>query len=343
MPSNGGVPEFGDGAPKLTVIGTAKDGLNVPRDLEFNPNQPGQLWTMNAGDSGAVIYKDPGQSDQTADHRVDYYARHFMYRVSAFSFNKETNTFATSEESDNTQWDASQRNFSGPSLWDADLSVFAKVNQGDNDLLGSHIDMLHESPFCMGIAWDQGNGYWVFDGYHGDIVYYNFEKDHGPGGDDHSDGVVHRYSDVEVKRVTNVASHMVLDHKSGLLYIADTGNGRVMSLDTKSGTKGSSLRDAPEPLNEYSEYTGAKYEKVVDGLQQPSGIELNQNRIFVSDHANGQITAYQLDGKLLGTLKTGAKGIMGITIGPDGKIWYVDATANTVVRVDPTSSGNGVR
>ncbi len=30
--------------------------------------------------------------------------------------------------------------------------------------LGSHLDMLHESPMCMGIAWEQNNAYWVFDG-----------------------------------------------------------------------------------------------------------------------------------------------------------------------------------
>lgn len=30
--------------------------------------------------------------------------------------------------------------------------------------LGSHLDMLHESPLCMGIAWEKENAYWVFDG-----------------------------------------------------------------------------------------------------------------------------------------------------------------------------------
>jgi hypothetical protein len=30
--------------------------------------------------------------------------------------------------------------------------------------LGSHLDMLHESPIGMGIAWEQRNAYWVFDG-----------------------------------------------------------------------------------------------------------------------------------------------------------------------------------
>src|SRR5690606_37758723 len=38
------VPEFGD---TFTVIGTAADGLSAPRDLEFNPAAPEQLWTFN--------------------------------------------------------------------------------------------------------------------------------------------------------------------------------------------------------------------------------------------------------------------------------------------------------
>src|SRR5687768_181265 len=38
------VPEFGD---TFTVIGTAADGLSAPRDLEFNPTAPEQLWTYN--------------------------------------------------------------------------------------------------------------------------------------------------------------------------------------------------------------------------------------------------------------------------------------------------------
>lgn len=322
--------------PKLTVVGSSKDGLNVPRDLKFNPVHPEQLWVVNEGDNGAVIYQHPGESAQTADHRVDYYAVHFMSHVSSLSFNDQANTFGTCQESDNHERRGYADYFMGPTLWMADLNEFAKVNQGDNDLLGSHIDMLHQSPFCMGIAWDTGNVYWVYDGYNKNIVRYDFEKDHGPGGDDHSDGIVRRYSDITVKRVPNVVSHMVLDHQSGLLYIADTGNSRVMSLDTKGGSKSGALHTDNEPLAEYSSYTGAAYKKVVDGLGQPSGIELNQQRIFVSDHSNGQIGAYTLDGQLLGTLKTGAKGIMGITIGPDGKLWFVDASANTVVRVDPT-------
>lgn len=334
----GAVPEFGNPASrKLTIIGTAeKDKLSAPRDLKFNPAHPEQLWVVNKDTSGVVLFQHPGEATQTSEERIDYYGRHFMSKVSSLSF-ASNDTFASCQESRDDWNDGPQQedDFMGPTLWSADLKIFATVNQGDGGKEGSHLDMLHESPLCMGIAWDTGNVYWAFDGLHGYLVQYNFEKDHGPGGSDHSDGIVHVYSDARVKRVADVPSHMILDHKSGLLYVADTGNGRVMRLDTKGGSPGGSLSGNQDGLRDYSKVVGASFTKFVSGLGEPSGIELNQGRIFVSDHSNGQISAYSLDGKLLDTLATGAKGIMGITIGPDGKLWYVDRSAQTVVRVDP--------
>ena len=37
----------------------------------------------------------------------------------------------------------------------------------------------------------------------------------------------------------------------------------------------------------------------------------------------------------LGRVTTGARGIMGMTTGPDGRLYYADGLSNTVVRVDP--------
>ncbi len=49
-------------------------------------------------------------------------------------------------------------------------------DQGKAFTLGSHLDMLHESPLCMGIAWEQRNTYWVFDGCGGSQAYVQAGK-----------------------------------------------------------------------------------------------------------------------------------------------------------------------
>ena len=36
-----------------------------------------------------------------------------------------------------------------------------------------------------------------------------------------------------------------------------------------------------------------------------------------------------------GRMQTGAVGVMGLTVGPDGKLWYVDGEGVEVVRIDP--------
>jgi sugar lactone lactonase YvrE len=259
-----------------------------------------------------------------------------MPKVSSIAFGAN-HKFASCHES-RDEWNGADQppdDFMGPTLWQADLDIFANVHQGDDDQEGSHLDMLHESPWCMGIAWDEDNVYWAFDGLHGDLVRYDFRDDHGPGGTDHSDGIVRRYVEAKVKRAPGIASHMVLDHQSGMLYLSDTGNGRVMRLDTRAGKVTGKLTGNLDGLDEYSKVQGASYTVFADQLGKPSGIELHHGRLFVSDYADGRIVAYSLDGKQLGSLETGARGLMGITIGPDGKLWFVDNRAQTVVRVDP--------
>ncbi len=332
------VPEFGtDETRKLTMIGNAsRDSLDLPRDLDFNPLRPNELWTVNRAYDGTVIFFNAGAPNQRSEKRVDVYGYHFMEEVSAMAFGANE-TFATIHESNNTYNNTYPGNdFMGPALWSSSLEIYARVNQ-TNDLLGSHIDMLHETPFGMGIAHDRDNVYWVFDGAYGDIVRYDFGPDHGPGYDDHSDGVVRRYAGLSVKRVPDVPSHLDLDKTTGWLYINDTGNKRVMRLNTKTGQPTSNLQIVMEPLREYTLVTGAKVEVFADeDLVRPSGIAVYKGRVFVTDHATGEIIAYSAeDGTELGRISTGAKAIMGITVGPDGKLWYVDAGDNKVIRVDP--------
>ncbi|MFZ5475292.1 MAG: hypothetical protein ACOZNI_00840 [Myxococcota bacterium] len=70
-------------------------------------------------------------------------------------------------------------------------------------------------------------------------------------------------------------------------------------------------------------------------LTEPAGTEPADGRLFVSDRGTGEIVVYDLDWNELGRVWTGAEEFVGLTRGPDGRLWYVDPAAITVVRVDP--------
>jgi hypothetical protein len=328
------VPEFGD---TFTVIGTAADGLSAPRDLEFNPTAPEQLWTYNTTIHGTVIYFDPGTPAQTSEVRVDAYGQHFMAFVSSAAFSDNGN-FASCQES-RDEWNVGPQppdDFMGPTLWSSDLDIFAVVGQEypPVQLEGSHLDMLHQSPLCMGIAHESGNAFWAFDGSAGNLVRYDFVDDHGPGGGDHSDGIIRRYADATVTRVANVVGHMELDHATGMLYVADTGGDRIMRLDTATGMSTGTLPGDWDGAD-YTGWEGADWQVFAAGLSSPAGVALHEGRLFVSEHGSADIVAFDLDGNELGRMSTPATQLMGITIGPDGNIWYADPGANEIVRVEP--------
>jgi hypothetical protein len=328
----------------LTEIATARQGLDNPRDLAFNPLRPDELWVVNHGDDSAVIIHDASTSRREAEKQKDAYALHFMARPTALAFggNKTTigrpGTFATCGESRNTYDDQALPNdFMGPTLWSSDLSVFA---QFDPNGLGSHLDMLHNSPLCMGIAWEAGNAYWAFGGLDGALFRYDFNVDDGIGNDDHSDGTVRQYATGEVSYVKGVPSHLVYRSADKSLYVADTGNARIAKLDTTSGSKGRRL-EIMEPMASAYEYDGAVLEDVVPAsagqLQQPSGLELQGRYLYVSDNANGRISAFTFKGKLAKRIETGLpKGSLGgMAFGPDKKLYFVDMKKDRVLRIDP--------
>ncbi|MBK7247069.1 MAG: hypothetical protein IPI05_05295 [Flavobacteriales bacterium] len=82
------------------------------------------------------------------------------------------------------------------------------------------------------------NRFWVVDGNLGDIVMYDFEQPHEPGGSDHSDsGGIHRFNAFTItKDPNNVVSHRV-PTKHHRLYVVDFG-GQGAALDIHSGTVG---------------------------------------------------------------------------------------------------------
>lgn len=353
------VKQFGLGFDE-TVIASTSDGLDIPRDLEFHPStdRSDELWIVNRADDSMVIVHNTGEPNQYSEERLDSHRNHFMEEVSSIAFGAYDSefdfTFATGQESINTYNDQFDANyFMGPALWPSSLSHFAMEHQND-EFGGSHIDMLHESPLGMGIAHDSGNSYWYFDGYYGHLVYYDFKEDHDTGMDDHSDGVVRRYSDIQLTRTPDVPSHMILDDSNGILYISDTGTNRVLWVNTHDTSvtttdiRGDSTQF--EPLAEYSRVTGAEWGVIASGLSDPSGIALDGDTLFVGQNGNNRISAYDLStngksGTLIDIVNTTASSLMGLEIGPDEKLYYVDGSQNKVVRIDvwPDVDEDGVR
>ena len=291
-----GLPILGAGSnsPAALVVETLLDGayaLASPRDLAFNPdvvNGVTQLFVADA-EMNMFVVTNPGTADARIRGKTAYGSDHFMPAPVALAFS-DIGTFATAHETDWITQD-SPADFMGPTLWPSDAGEF-------NGGLSSHLDMLHNSPNAVGIAWDHGNAFWVFDGYHESITYYDFQLDHGPGGADHSDGIIVRWVEGQVGYVPGVTSDMQLDHGTGLLYVADTGNGRIAVLDTKSGRKGGSIRPNYDGGEQYI-WKDATFRTLVDlktlGGTAPTGLVLHDGKVFVTDNASSKVFAFELD------------------------------------------------
>lgn len=332
----------------LEVVASSKEGLANPTALGFNPTRPDELWVTNYDDNTAVIVSKASTARPAAEKRDDGYSLHFMASPTSISFGQDATTFgkkgtfATCQDSRNTYNDTQPHNdFMGPSLWSSDPTVFAKQNPYG---LGSHIDMLHVTPQCMGIVHAQANWYWTFGGLNGSLDLYDFGRDHGIGADDHSDGKAYQFVAGQVRRVAGVQSGLAYDAATDTLYVADTGNGRIARLD-QTGARLAARLQMLEPMVAAYRVDGAKLVDIVakgTGPVQPSGLVLVGKTLFVSDHATGKIYAYSTDGKLLNYLDTGLgkDAVGGLAVGPDGKVYFSDQKGNRVVRITVPSTTN---
>lgn len=325
--------------PTYTTILTAADQLSKPTDLDFHTvlNRK-ELWVLNedieSTGGSTVIVSDAGSTGQSSQWLRDGNAWHFMSLPTGLAFGTNGN-FANSPG----VYDANHNSgapFTGPSLWSSDLAIYAQnAGPGTN---GSHLDMLHESPFSMGIAHHKDNAYWVFDGNSSDIVYYDFAADHGPGNSYHGDAIIRRYP-VTVAKDGAVPSHLILNKANGWLYIIDTGNDRVLRMNTNTGTVQSALTGY-EAVEEYSQMTGVVSEVAIDtGLTRPSGIDLLDNNLIVGDYTTGDIRFYDISANpasYIGKISTGAAGLTGLKIGPEGNIWYTNRLTNEVKKIEPS-------
>lgn len=330
------IDEFLLADPVTTIVATSSDELDKPTDLDFFPIlAKNELWIVNerlasSGGSTLTLY-DAGTPDQTSWHRVDGNAWHFMSRPTGIAFSNNLN-FATSPGIQDANHGGGT--FTGPTLWSSDPDIYAQPSGGN----GSHLDMLHGSPYCMGIASEVDNVFWVFDSWNKNIVRYDFKEDHGPGNDDHSDGILRRYTEIPIEKDGDIPSHMVIDDATGWLYAVDNGNDRVVRLDIHSGEVVNSLPLINEPLAEHSEMGNVTWEEIITtGLDRPCGIDVIDNRLLVGDYATGDIIIYDTDNGFaeLGRLVTGLTGLTGIKIGPDGAIWYTNRVENTVTKMEP--------
>lgn len=313
-----------------TFILGEEDDLDDPRDLGFDA--VGNLWVANRRNDKTFVIFEPGTGNQSFDDLKDGYAEHFMEETSAIAFDDNVQ-FGSCGESNNTYNDQGAGNgYMGPVLWSTDLNVFGVENPIG---LGSHLDMSHESPYCVGIAWEDANIYWAFDGDHGAITRHDFQADHGIGMDEHGDHIVYQLTEPEVSRVEEAPGHMVFDRNSGLLYTADTGNGRLLWLDTASGAEGADLR-ASDPGAVRMKWEGADWGELGEGFTNPGGLAMAEDRLYVGDWGTGLLTELDLEGNVLRTLDTdfGPERLYGIEIGPDGLLWVIDVETG-VYRIDP--------
>lgn len=338
-PNNGELPGLallGDGGHTpdsvvLTEIVGPNADLTIPRDLAFHPSRD-ELWIINLGDNSTVVIDDPlgtPQSQRYAGAGKD----HFMARPSSLAFGDNGNFATAQEEDEPTQGNLTPADFMGPTLWSSDRTIY----DGGH---GGHLDMLHNSPNGAGIAWESGNRYWVFDGYHQSVTMYDFHSDHGPGGSDHSDGEVARYVEEEVGYVGDVPSHLEFNQVDKKLYIADTGNNRIATLDTAVGEMGARIQPNYDGGPQYY-MNGGVLETWVDGadamLELPSGLELHDDMVFVSDNKLSRIVALDMDGNVVDYLELATEvqtgGLMGMAFAADGSLFLVDAVDNRILRV----------
>jgi hypothetical protein len=325
--------------------------MNGPSDIEFSPVTPYELWIVNKDDPSISIFDDVRAATITGE-KVDTSNgpgawTHFLSSVSGICWGANTSTsgngwtFATSQDSNN-----GGNNFMGPTLWSGDRSV---LRYSVSPMNTSHLDMLHSNTYGKGIAHESGNIYWTIGLCYDSVLNstpqvaltrYDFAADHGPGNSFHDDGVKWHYVMGQVSTKAGVNSGMAYNASNQMLYVCDTGNGRVVALHTTSGTQAAGTLASFSGDGVDYEVTGATLNVIVGPggvLTDPSGLELYNNTLYIADNATGIIHAFDLNGNRLNWLDTGrgVGALSGLDMGPDGKLYFVDVTSDQIFRIDP--------
>lgn len=312
-----------------------------PIDLEFHRARQDELWVACYGDDSVHVGTGVGEEPGTWRRVLDPAARHFMHKPTVLAMGLPQ-YFGTCGDNDNSQneqqGDGYSQYFMGPALFSTDPAVFGKRTSTG---LGSHMDMLHATPFCRGMAHAGDNWFWAFNAHDNSLDKYNFAEDHGPGQDDHSDGEIYRYVAGQVAGADDgTPSHLFYDATDGFLYVADTGNARVVRLDTAAAAKNvGELPRRNELLAGNGIMEGPSLEVVVEPgvLTRPAGLEVRNDLVYVTDAATSTFHVFDKKGRELRKLATDLPegSLAGFTFGPDGKVWFTDRVGGRVLRIDP--------
>jgi len=321
-------------------------------------------------EGSTVAISDPAAAELASSDNgraalvIDGNAWHFMRRPSGIAFGAaelsygpddpgaseagvtDTMTFEDTFATCHEHWTGNPTDanaFIGPSLWSADPSIYGQRGEFSWSN-GSHLDMVHATQYCMGIAHERDNVYWTFNGAEGVLDRYDFGAPHYPGHSDHDDGEVTRFdlgAEGRLARLEGVPSNMVVVGQD--LFLSDTGNGRVMRVDMDSPTTLFGNFMTFEMLEgEY--YDGIGFEVILDraaleaewgGASEPSGLAvLDDGALVIASHATGHITVADPDGTIVRTLDTGTgAGLGGLTV-RDGVVYFVQMTERRVYRID---------
>ncbi len=308
-----------------------------PIDLAFRGDERDELFIVGYGDNS--LHRGSGLTTDAPTFKriLDPAAAHFMLKPPAIAMGTPE-FFGTCGDNLNEHGggDGAARYFMGPALFSTDPKILGARTAGG---LGSHMDMLHSSPLCRGIAHEVANIYWVFNEMDRSLDKYNFNKDHGPGEDDHSDGEIYRYAKGQVKGVDGTASHLFFDAEDKFLYVADSGNARIVRVDTTKGTKGAELPRRNEPLKANGVMNGTDVEEVVPPgvLTRPSGLEIHEGLLYVTDAATSTFHVFDKGGAEIRRLETDlpAGSLSGLAFGPKGKVYFTDKVGGKIYRIDP--------
>jgi DNA-binding beta-propeller fold protein YncE len=200
--------------------------------------------------------------------------------------------------------------------------------------------MIHQSPYGKGIAFEKDLVYWVLDGYEGNLKRYDYVQTHQPGGSDHSAGKVKIYLNFQFTKHASLPSHIVIDNNRKYLYGCDPIGKRIFRVDITTGSDaGQGTQINNEQLQEYEAYNGLEIKDVVTGLNSPVGIDIYGDRLIVTDNGTDEIIIYNIQDNFheIGRIKlkyTSNPDPMGIKVGPDGKIYFVDKTNKRAYMID---------